>query len=227
MRTQDPANIRADFESAIADVETAITASEQSVAADAAKKLIAEYAFVSVATLLEGFVSDLFVAYINRNSQRFRDHLLNLVALKADDDYAKRAVPFVETSMPHLTVDQIRSILDSRGYNITFPTTDKMKQSAGTWLSDADKLCFTGTTPQECAIIDVTKAVRNFLAHRSQTADTTMQAALVSADLPAELKRAVNNVADVGVYLRSKQNGDSRLKYLIQQLRALASKLCP
>lgn len=227
MRTQDSANIRTDFESAIADVETAVAASEQSVAADAAKKLIAEYAFVSMATLFEGFVSDLFVAYINRNSQRFRDHLLNLVSLEADDAYAKRAVPFVEKSMPHLAVDHIRSILDSRGYNITFPTTVQMKESAGTWLSDADKACFIGTTPQECSIIDLTKAIRNFLAHRSQSADTTMQAALVSAGLPAELRRAINNVADVGVYLRAIQNGDSRLRFLIQQLRAFGARLCP
>lgn len=227
MRTQDPANIRADFDAAIVDVGKAFDAAEANVPDDASKKLLAEYAFVSAAALLEGFISDLFVAYINRDFERFRTHLLNHITTDASDEYAKRAKDHAVTNMPHLNVEQIRRVLDPTAYNITFPTTDKMKESAGKWLADADKLRFTNTTAQQCAVIDFVKAVRNFLAHRSQASDTSMQSALVAVDLPAALKRGQNNVADVGAYLRAQQNGQSRFKHFTDAVTNLAQQFCP
>ena len=62
------------------------------------KKLIAEYAFVAAATLFEGFISDLFVGYINRDIQKFRDYLLGKIGLDPTDEYAKRAAQHVEKS---------------------------------------------------------------------------------------------------------------------------------
>jgi hypothetical protein len=227
MRTQDPTNIRADFESAIGDIETAVNAAEQSIQGDPARKLISEYSFVSAATLFEGFISDLFVAYINRDSQRFRDHLLYHLNLESDDEFAKRALPYVEKAMPHLSVERIRGILDSNGYNVVFPTTDKMKESAGKWLADTHKQRFTQLTAEQCAVIALLKAIRNFLAHRSDNADTTMQDSLLSADLPARFKRSVNNVSDVGAYLRATQQGQSRLKHYLLYLKTLSAQLCP
>jgi hypothetical protein len=227
MRTQDPANIRADFDAAIGDIETAINAAEQAIHVDPARKLIAEYSFVSAATLFEGFISDLFVAYINRDSQRFRDHLLYHLNLQSDDEFAKRALPHVEKTMPHLSVEKIRGILDSNGYNVAFPTTDKMKESAGKWLADADKQRFTALTSEQCAVIALLKAIRNFLAHRSDSADIMMQDSLLSADLPANFKRMVNNVSDVGAYLRANQQGQSRLNLYLTYLKTLSAQLCP
>jgi hypothetical protein len=122
MRTQDPTNIRNDFDASITDIATAFQAAEAGVQDEAAKKLIAEYLFVAAATLFEGFVSDLFVAYINRDSTRFREHLLGKMLLKTDDELAKRSVVHVEKTMPHLSVDKIRQILDPTGYNVTFAT---------------------------------------------------------------------------------------------------------
>ena len=74
MRTQDPTNIRTDFDAAINDVVTAFEAAEAKIEDDAPRKLLAEYAFVAAAALLEGFISDLFVAYINSDFERFRLH---------------------------------------------------------------------------------------------------------------------------------------------------------
>jgi hypothetical protein len=227
MRTQDPANIRADFNAAIDDIEMAFNAAEANLQADGPKKLIVEYLFVAAAALFEGYVSDLFIAYINRNSEKFRAYLLGKLKVETSDDFAKRSVQFVETSMPHLSVDRIREVLDPTGYNVAFPTTDKMKEAAGRWLADAERTRFTGTSAQQCAVIDYIKAVRNFLAHRSQTADNNMQAALIAIDLPAELRRSNNNVNDVGAYLRALQNNQRRFGHAILQVRGLAAQFCP
>jgi hypothetical protein len=102
-----------------------------------------------------------------------------------------------------------------------------MKASAGQWLAPAHRQRFTGASPQQCAVIDFTKAVRNFLAHRSESADTAMQAALIANDLPAELRRNNNQVADVGAYLRAIQNAQSRFLYFINSVRGIALHFCP
>lgn len=227
MRTLDPANIRADFDASIVDIETAFDAAEVGVQADGPKKLIAEYLFVAAAALFESYVSDLFVAYINRNSERFRVHVLGKMNIETTDEYAKRSVQYVEKSMPHLSVDRIREILDPTGFNVTFPTTDKMKEAAGKWLADTDKARFTSTSTQQCAVIDFIKAVRNYLAHRSQSADNKMQDVLSAIDLPGELRRGNKNVADVGAYLRAMQANQRRLKHAITQMRGLAAQLHP
>lgn len=227
MRTQDPSNIRTDFDASINDIETAYRAAENGVANDAARKLIAEYLFVAAATLFEGFVSDLFVAYINRDSARFRAHLLGRMSIETDDEYATRSVTHVETSMPHLSVEKTRQVLEPTGYNVTFPTTDEMKKAAGTWLSDADKVRFTKTSRQSCAVINHIKAVRNYLAHRSDNAFDVMQAALAAANLPASLRRGAKKVEDVGVYLRAKHGSQQRFDHVIAEMRALAVQLCP
>lgn len=227
MRTQDPANIHTDFDAAMVDVGTAFDAAEANVPDDASKKLLAEYAFVSAAALLEGFISDLFVAYINHDFERFRAHLLNRVTIDASDDYAKRAKDHMVTSMPNLNVEQIRNVLDPSAYNVTFPTTAKMKEAAGKWLAVADKQRFTNATAQQCAFIDFVKAMRNFLAHRSQASDNSMQESLVAPDLPAALKRNQNNVADVGAYLRALKDDQTRFKHFTDAVSNLAQQFCP
>ena len=227
MRTLDPANIRADFDSALADIGTSIATSEERIDTVPPRKLISEYAFVAAASLFEGFVSDLFVAYINRDFERFRTHILGQLKIETDDKYAKRAKQFVDTSMRHLTADQIRDTLDPSQFNVAFPTTGKMKESAGKWLSAADAARFANLTARQCAVIDFTKRVRNYLAHRSQSSENEMQTALVAIDLPAELTRGVSNISDVGAFLRATQGEQSRLLHFLDAQSDLAIQLCP
>ncbi len=227
MRTQVPKTISTDLLAAIQDVESAHMAVEAGVPGDPHRKLVTEYLFVATAALLEGFISDLFVAYINRTSDTFRKHLLKQITFSSSDDFAKRALQHVGNEMPHLNVDQIRHILDPRGYNLTFDTTAEMKTHAGLWLSPADAVRFTGCSKQQCAFIDSVKAVRNFLAHRSQSADDKMQEALNAADLPTDQKRGAKKVLDVGAHLRAISHGQSRFRRSLAHVRRLATQLCP
>ena len=111
MRTQDPASIRPDFESAINDVEAAFVASEGSIPDDPNRKLIAEYLFVAMASLLEGFISDLVIAYINSNAQKFKEFFIKQMEISPKDEkdeQAQRAKKVIEMSMPHLTLKQAK-----------------------------------------------------------------------------------------------------------------------
>jgi hypothetical protein len=227
MRTQDPAVIRSDFLSSLIDIETAFKATQVGVADEQAKKLVAEYLFVATATLFEGYLSDLFVAYINRDSEKLRGFLISKISIDAEDEYARRAVKHVESSIPHLSVDRIKEILDPSGYNITFKTTAKMKEAAGTWLSDADKAHIVGVSAAECAVIDFIKAVRNYLAHRSEAARAKMDEALFATDLPDVFRRNANAVTDVGAYLLSRQSTLLRFEHALNQVRQLGAKFCP
>lgn len=227
MRTQDPTKIREEFFRELDQIAGAFSATERGLTDDQPRKLIAEYLFVAAAALVEGFISDLFVAYINRDSSAFRQHILGRVSAETTDPVAKRALSDVSMNLPHLTVDRIREILDPNDYNITFSTTDKMKEAAGTWLASNDKARIVGISVPQARFVDYLKAVRNFLAHGSQASNDSMQAILSNSDLPAELRRGPNGVADIGAYLRASQSGKQRFVHCIDQIKALVVQLCP
>ena len=68
MRTADPQNIKTDFLSGLQDVEDALDAVIASTVSVKSRNIIAEYSFLGAAILWEGFVSDLFVAFINKKT---------------------------------------------------------------------------------------------------------------------------------------------------------------
>ena len=93
-----------------------------------------------MAILLEGYISDLFVAYINRDNSVFSTYLVGKMAIETSDAHAKRAKNLATISIgQHLKAADIRSILDSRDYNITLSKVAEMKAGAGQWLADPYK----------------------------------------------------------------------------------------
>jgi hypothetical protein len=203
MRTADPKNTRAVFVNALNDVRTTFTSSEQSNIPDSAKKLVAEYSFLAAAILLEGFLSDLIVAYISSDSERFRSYLQKRMSIQPDDELATQGKVLASISLSHPSIDQIRSILDPRERNITFETVAEMKASTGKWLSTQDKKRFGQLTKTQSAVLIATKRVRNFLAHRNELSKDIMQQALADPDLPTYLK---GNVKSATLLLSSKSN---------------------
>lgn len=233
MRKANPESVRDDFLSAIDDIRSTFDQVEASTVATSGKKLVAEHSLLAAAILWEGFVSDLIVAYINRDSSGLAAHVASKTTQTSSDDVAKRAVSLGHTSLklkPHLTTAEVRALLDSRGFNITFKSTDDLKQKAGQWLATAHSAYFTGLSAAECSSIEAWHAIRNFLAHRSSSAKQRMQTALADADLPVALARgATNKVNDVGSFLRAMPVGlaAARMPAYLDQMRATAQRLCP
>lgn len=230
MRTADPTNIKTDFLSGLTDVEIVLANVTGVPLPVSSKNLIAEYSFLGASVLLEGYVSDLFVAYINKKSGPFVSALTGKMKVESDDSFAKRAISLATVDIAsHLTLDKIRNILDPKGWNVTFATSADMKAKAGTWLDAPYSAYFTGMSARHCALLEATKAIRNYLAHRSSASQATMQAALANADLTAGFMRGANQVHKVGSFLDSTPAGSTktRLQFYLSELKSIAVHLCP
>jgi hypothetical protein len=232
MRTADPQNIKKDFLSGLQEIQEVFNAvNVPGVGVTTSQKhLVAEYTFLGASILLEGFISDLFVAYINKDPDVFVQAMTSSMQLSSEDDFGKRAITFTSKEIKsHLSLEKIRTILDPNEYNVTFPHESEMKKRAGLWLSVKHKGFFNSMPKPNYALIDTTKSVRNFLAHRSTAAQKTMQTALANPDLPVEFKRKTNNIEKVGYFLCSshKLNAISRLSFYISSLESIAEALCP
>lgn len=230
MRTANPATIKSDFLSGLRDVESALAKVASVNMPVTSKNLIAEYSFLSASVLLEGYVSDLFVAYINKKSGPFVSSLTRHMKIESDDDLAKRAIALATVDITsHLTLDKIRSILDPKGWNVTFSTSADMKRKAGLWLDLPFKSHFTGLSAKHCATLEATKAIRNYLAHRSSNSKKTMQDVLQNSDLTIGFMRGPNKVNKVGSFLDSTPNGctKTRIQFYLLELKAIAIQLCP
>lgn len=230
MRTAAPQNIKLDFLSGLHDVEEALGAVIASTVSVKSRNIIAEYSFLGAAILLEGFVSDLFVAFINKKNTRFVSAMTGLMSITTTDETAKRAIAHSQIDIAtHLTLENIRKILDPKGWNVSFVDSADLKAKAGQWLEDPYRTRFTGLSHAHSAVFDTTKSVRNFLAHRSTASLNAMQVALASPQLPVGFRRAANQVRNVGSFLDSAPPGltETRIKAYLQEVRAIATQLCP
>lgn len=230
MRTADPANIKADFLAALRDVEDTHDAVAESKVSIRSRNLIAEYSFLGAAVLVEGFVSDLFVACINKKSDRFVSAMTRMMSMTATDEFAKRAVDFAQIDIAtHLTLERIRNILDPKGWNVGFVDSADLKAKAGKWLEEPFRTRFTALSPGQSALLDTTKSMRNFLAHRSTSSLDTMQNALSAPNLPADFRRGANKVRSVGSFLDSVPPGSTqtRIKSYLREVRNIAGHLWP
>jgi len=230
MRKLDPEGIRTDFDSALDDVKSATDAVLAAKVNRTTKKLITESAMLTAAVLWEGFLSDLFIAYINRDTSAYAMFAEAAVRQHAQEKFGTDVVKSVSLQLElHLSADQVRQLLDSKGYNLTFKTASFLVHRAGEWLAKPYKQYFTALTPAQRASIDASSAIRNFLAHRSRSSKGEMAKALVVADLPRNLGRGTNDVHDIGAFLLSTpvRAKTTRFALYVTNLKALAAGLCP
>ncbi|WP_343350670.1 hypothetical protein [Pseudomonas sediminis] len=230
MRTAAPGNIKNDFLAGLSDVEAVVNNVSNVSLPISNQNLLAEYTFLGASVLLEGFISDIFVAYINKKSGPFIGSLTNKMDISAADEYAKRATTFAQVDIAsHLTLEKIRQILDPKDWNVTFATSADLKAKAGQWLDMPYKNYFTSLSPGHSSLLEATKAIRNYLAHRSGASQKVMQAALADSNLSASFRRGLKEVHKVGSFLDSTPRGGSqtRLEFYLSELKSVANQLCP
>jgi hypothetical protein len=231
MRKLTPAAVRADFADAVKAVRDSFDEVAQSGVSQATKKLVAEQALLAAAVLWEGFLSDLVVAFVNRKPTKFVAHIEAQVSITSKDPLAKRALHILapKAVKAHLNVEEVRGILDDKERNLTFDEVAKMKETAGKLLEPTDAAGFLALEAADEAAVAASNALRNFLAHRSASSRTTLQDALASASLQADLRRGPNKVYDVGAYLLATPPAGApvRLHRYLAMIDALAAKVCP
>src|SRR5689334_3047435 len=112
MRKRDPENVKADLDVALGNVEAMLSAALPATTS-AARQQLCEAAFLAAAVLWEGFVSDLFIAHLNRDLSRYLSFVERAVVQSAQEKYGKAVILGVSLKHPkHLNVKSIAEMID-------------------------------------------------------------------------------------------------------------------
>lgn len=231
MRKINPTDVRTDFDSSINDLTAFYNTVKSGLTLDKDQSFLAENIVLTAATFWEGFVNDLFVAYINRDSTQFATHLQNAFD---DNRTAKQkliASQFVRVTFPtHLSVSMITSLLDNNGNNVTFSSYDAMKKGAKRYLAASNAANINGLTSLQGATINLWIALRNHIAHRSERSLRAMNDALLDPALhgsPLQRGAGTRRVHHVGAYLKATgaPNTSPRVEIILTSMQTIAAAL--
>jgi hypothetical protein len=229
MRKISPQGVKDDFLQQLQSLGAFHAAGMSSFPTDADQSTLTEHSLLAAAVTWESFVSDMFVALINRDATRFKQHL----QASFDAHLATGATPkavfdkFGSIAFPtHLTKADVSALADAVGNNITFPNFKELEKGAKKWLISAHAVQFTSLTSQQKAIVNAVIALRNHIAHRSQRSLDAMNDALAKGALqPTGIKRLNNRFYNVGAWLKAKPVGAqvSRFSLIMTALEGIGA----
>jgi hypothetical protein len=179
---------------------------------------------LAAAVAWEGFVSDMFIAYINGDATRFKQHLqASFDAHMHSASTPKRVFDaYGSLTFPtHLNKADVLALADSVGNNITFPNFDQLEERANGWLVPGHASKFSGLAAQQKAVVNALVSLRNHIAHRSQRSLDAMNDALAQGALhPTGIRRLNNRFHNVGAWLKATPVGgpETRLATIIRIL---------
>lgn len=229
MRKISPQSVIDDFVKQLRDIKSLYMEGIGSLSNDEGKSRLAEYSLLAAAVAWEGFISDMFIAYINSDSAQFKQHLKNSFDehLTEHDKANTAFLKYGKLEFPsHLTKADVQSLANSSGSNITFSSFALLEARAGIWLvqQHADK--FARLTPPQKAVVNAVIALRNHIAHRSKRSLDAMNDAVAAGALyTTGIKRQDNKFHNVGAWLKAKPVGrnESRLITIISLLESIGS----
>lgn len=229
MRKISPDGIRHDFKTQLSDLRSFYSAGMFGLTKQSDQSMLTEHSLLAAAIAWEGFVSDLFVAYINVDADRFKVHLKDSFQAHIDNhDKSSRVFEkFGQLCFPaHLSKADVQLLANSMGNNITFSNFSDLEKRASTWLikDHADK--FRNLSKSQKATVDAVIALRNHVAHRSQRSFDAMNDALeVGALHTTGIKRSNNKFHNVGAWLKAVPVGktQSRLSMILGGLEAISA----
>jgi hypothetical protein len=235
MRKINPAYVINDFKSQLDELSSYFDRVAAAIVGTPTEQrdlsLLAEQTFVSGAVAFESFLSDLFVAFINRNSSKLQSEYESRIKESVKSKLSQwHADQLRFSAVKHLSVDQIIEIMDKEGRNITFSTALKLKAETSAWLHKDYADLFKNLTAEDEAVIDCMKAVRDFIAHRSVSAKKRMNEELqrIGNTPPNEnLGRGLTKVHYIGSFLKAEFQASRRVKRYWIRLKRIAESLRP
>lgn len=228
MRKVSPESVRDDFRAELQALTNFHRLGVTAFANESDRSTLTEHSLIAVAVAWEGFVNDMFIAYINRDATRFKEHLKKSVEMQLVAPRPKRVfASYGDLAFPkHLKKHDIEALADSAGGNITFPNFKELEAKAKVWLTSAHAAKFSGLTLQQKAVINAVVALRNHLAHRSKRSGDAMNRALAAGTLQGTgIKRADNRVLYVGAWLKATppRFQETRFSLLVQILDGIGA----
>ena len=138
MRKISPAGVKSDFDAQLTAVENFYRAGRQAFSSARDQSTFVEHSLLAAAVIWEGFLSDLFIAYVNRDPARFKQHLETSFNQHLQSSKKPKRVfdRFGTLHFPvHLTKAQVIELADGDGNNITFSKYQDIEDKADRWLS--------------------------------------------------------------------------------------------
>jgi len=116
----NPADVKQDFLDSLITLKVFYVATNSALALKSQRTFLVENSLLAAAVLWEGFISDLLVAYINRDSTRFAVHLEDALKQGLTGKQATILANYGRISIPaHLKKSEIVDLVDGNGNNIT------------------------------------------------------------------------------------------------------------
>lgn len=232
MRKASPELARENFSNVIKHIDQFFIAGLTAFDSDSQHSTLAEQSFLSAAVAWEGFLNDLFLAYINRDSSVFSRSVIARAVDHLGRDRVAKSLYGKFVSKPelpkHLKLEEIEALADSRGVNITFANYAEIEKKAKAWLTKVHCDRFVNLSQHERKLIEAVFAIRNHLAHNSESSKKTMNEITFSRELEFfGLRRTDSKFHNVGAWLKATPIGlrSKRLTLFLGSLNVIAGKL--
>lgn len=179
----------------------------------------------------ECFLSDLFVAYMNRDFSQYQATFESSVRASAATKHSQWLSHRVTFNRPaHMTVDQIAEAIDPTGFNLTFTTCAVMKEKAKSWLAAPYKAKVLAISGEDERLVDTARSIRNWIAHQSSGSSIKMNGVLADIERGPgtdnhELGRGVREITNIGAFLKTQLNGERRVQAYARRLKEVAANL--
>lgn len=238
MRKVDPADVKADFTSFVVEridyfdrTSAHLLAKPHPAHWQKDLSVLSEMTLQSTYVAFEVFLSDLLLAYVNRDFSKYQSDLATRIetSVRAKfKDFAADRTFF--SAVKHIKIEDLERVIDPTGWNQTFKDVAGLKTRFSEWVTPALGAKVAAINASDTNLINTAHAIRNFISHRSISSKKIMNQELgimaINAACPNNsLKRGVHDIHDVGAYLKSNSGGTLRIKLYMQRLSAIASSL--
>ncbi len=229
MRKISPQDIRDDFQKQLADLTNFYRAGTSALISEKDQSTLTEHSLLACAVAWEGFISDMFIGYINVDSTRFKQHLNDSFKehLQTQEKSKRVYEAFGRLQFPaHLSKAEVQSLANSSGNNITFPKFAELEERSEKWLVEPHADKFKALSRPQKALVDAVIGLRNHVAHRSHRSGEAMNGLLAAGALHTTgIKRGANNVKNVGAWLKASPAGrnESRIEMIIKELGVIGA----
>jgi hypothetical protein len=179
----------------------------------------------------ECFLSDLFVAYMNRDFSQYQTTFESSVRQAAASKHSQWLSDRITFNRPaHMTLDQLAGAIDPTGWNLTFVTCTVMKDKARLWLAEPYRTKVVSLPDEDERLIDTSRAIRNWIAHQSLGSGIKMNSMLADIERGPgtpnhELGRGVREITSIGAFLKTRLGGERRVQAYARRLKEVALHL--
>lgn len=192
---------------------------------------LCENYLTSIYVEFECLVSGLFHGYINNSNKRYMAFVEGKIQNSIKDKFSSwHASHTVFVPPEHIDSAKLSKLLDPTNWNITFKNVSDMKLRAKEWLVSSHAKKFSGISNSDEILIDAAHALRNCIAHNSESSRKVMNTKIRNlitgpSCTNVGLGLTTNSVTKIGKYLRANSQQSIRVLVYSDRIKAIGLSL--